>query len=159
VTENEVVSGAGGESARCPWCAAVIAEPGADRCPSCGAALHGDDTAGIPGLTELDPTVMRRPPPAPSSPLLGTLLMGGADTPRPSAAEMPALAAPDDAVRLEMMRLQLAAERAALEHEASALEAEEAARRAEAAAKAGSSGAGAQEPPSVPEAGDPPTAG
>jgi hypothetical protein len=133
--ENEGVTGSGGQESRCPWCAAEIAEPGAARCPACGATLHGDDRAGIPGVTELDPAVIRRPPPAPTPTSLGSLLMGGADTPRPGPDELPALAAPDDAVRLEMMRLELAAERAVLEHEVAGLEAEEAVRRAEAESK------------------------
>jgi hypothetical protein len=159
VAPDETLTGAGDEAALCPWCAAAIAEPGAARCPSCGAMLPGDELAGIPGVTELDPTAMHRTAPVSSPPSLGSILMGGADTPRPSPAEMPALAAPDDAVRLEMMRLQLAAERAELEQEAASLESEEAVLRAEAAAKAGSPAAGSQDPASAPEPGHLPDAG
>jgi hypothetical protein len=49
-------------SHRCPWCSAVT-PPGATHCPSCGASLaerESLDGMPIPGVTEIDPEVLRR---------------------------------------------------------------------------------------------------
>ena len=124
----------------CPWCSALLPDPAATRCPACGAALRGDDHTGIPGVTEIDPNAIRRAPLPLATPTLGSLLMGGVATERPSPAELEAVAAPDDAVRREMLHLEIEARRAELEHEANALAgelaAEEALRRAGVTGKA-----------------------
>jgi hypothetical protein len=49
-------------SHRCPWCSALT-PPGATHCPSCGASLaerESLDGMPIPGVTEIDPEVLRR---------------------------------------------------------------------------------------------------
>jgi hypothetical protein len=120
---------------RCPWCSAAL-ERAASPCPSCGAQPQGPEGQSIPGVTEIDPLAIQRRPLALETPSLGSLLMGGVDTERPTGAELPALALPDATVRREMLRLELDATRARLEAEADALAAEEALRRAEADAAA-----------------------
>jgi hypothetical protein len=117
--------------ARCPWCSATL-ESAANPCPSCGAQPQGPEGQSIPGVTEIDPRAIQRRSLALETPSLGSLLMGGVDTERPTGADLPALALPDATVRREMLRLELDATRARLEAEADALAAEEALRRAEA---------------------------
>jgi hypothetical protein len=51
------------EASRCPWCSALLPEAAGATCPACGAALHGDPPAEIPGLTQVDPEVLRRAAP------------------------------------------------------------------------------------------------
>jgi cytochrome c553 len=49
---------------RCPWCSAPI-PPDATTCPSCHAALASsirEDTPGIPGVTEVDATLLAYKP-------------------------------------------------------------------------------------------------
>lgn len=112
--------------ARCPWCSAPVADPDDVTCGSCGATLHGDATAEIPGVTEIDaihassaiaPRKVRR--------TFGALFVGG-DEPiqEPSQAELPALAMPDAEVRREMLRLRLDAELADLTARVAAMAAE-----------------------------------
>jgi hypothetical protein len=56
---SDTPSEASTDPATCPWCAAVT-EPGAARCPTCGAALAQREAIGdlvIPGLTSVDPAL------------------------------------------------------------------------------------------------------
>jgi hypothetical protein len=39
----------------CPWCSEPIPD-GTVACPKCGAAVEGQAAAGIPGVTEVDPS-------------------------------------------------------------------------------------------------------
>ena len=96
-------------------------------------------------MTEIDPNAIRRAPLPLATPTLGSLLMGGVATERPNAAELEAVAAPDDAVRREMLLLEIEARRAELEHEANALAGEMAAE--EALRRAGVTGRAAFAPP------------
>jgi hypothetical protein len=63
--EPEAVEQAAAGS-RCPWCSAPI-PPDATTCPSCHAALSssiGEDTPGIPGVTEVDAALLAYKPAA-----------------------------------------------------------------------------------------------
>jgi hypothetical protein len=101
---------------RCPWCSAALPDEAADKCPSCGAQLiHASGTEpNLPGVTALDAeAILRARSDAGRSRggLLGFLT--GRDLPEPAGPESPeSLAPPDNAVRREMLRLQLEAEQA-----------------------------------------------
>ncbi len=120
------------QPARCPWCSADLVDAAAATCVACGAILHAAEARSIPGVTEVDALAIARRPLSAQAPSFGSLLMGGVDTERPSPDQLPAIAPPGDAVRREMLRLEIDAERSKLEAEVGALEAEAALRRAEA---------------------------
>jgi hypothetical protein len=107
----------------CPWCSAALPDPEATRCPSCGAALHESAPAEVPGVTQVDveAVLKRRPVGQRSRGLIGWL--SGEYQPEAPPELHETLAPPADAVRREMLRLELAA-----------LEAEAEARRGELAA-------------------------
>jgi hypothetical protein len=99
-------------AARCPWCSAVLADPGAPTCPSCGAQLVAQGPVDIPGLTEVPREILAlaaRPRQQKRS--LGSLIIGddSPEIPPPTKEELPALAPPDAKVRREMRRLELEA--------------------------------------------------
>ena len=111
---------------RCPWCSASI-PTGTETCPSCGAALVASAEGGVPGVTSIDADAVLRNRSAPKSRggLLGFLSGETGDTvDAPSEAEMASLAPPGTNVRIEMMRLELEAERQRLELEGASLAAE-----------------------------------
>jgi hypothetical protein len=113
-------------SSRCPWCSASV-PAGVETCPSCGAALVASGEGGVPGVSVIDTeAVLRnRSAPKPRGGLLGFLSGETGDTvDSPSEAEMASLAPPDTNVRIEMMRLELEAERQRLESEGAVLAAE-----------------------------------
>jgi hypothetical protein len=108
---------------RCPWCSASV-PTGTETCPSCGAALVASADGGVPGVTAIDAdAVLRnRSAPKPRGGLLGFLSGETGDTvDAPSEAEMASLAPPGTNVRIEMMRLELEAERQRLEQEGASL--------------------------------------
>jgi zinc ribbon protein len=112
-------------SSRCPWCSASV-PAGVETCPSCGAALVGSGE-GVPGVSVIDTeAVLRnRSAPKPRGGLLGFLSGETGDTvDTPSEAEMASLAPPDTNVRIEMLRLELEAERQRLESEGAVLASE-----------------------------------
>jgi hypothetical protein len=116
---------------RCPWCSASI-PTGTETCPSCGAALVASAEGGVPGVTSIDTDAVLRNRSAPKSRggLLGFLSGETGDTvDAPSEAEMASLAPPGTNVRIEMMRLELEAERQRLELEGASLAAEAAEER------------------------------
>jgi hypothetical protein len=114
------------ESTRCPWCS-TIAPAGASTCSSCGAALIASSEGSVPGVTSIDAeAVLRgRTTARPRGGLLGLLSGETGDTvDAPSAAELTSLAPPPVSVRMEMMRLELDAERQRLEAEAAGMAAD-----------------------------------
>ena len=117
-----------GPAPHCQWCSAELPAPDVPVCPSCGATLTstGGTDADIKGVTTLDTEAIlraRSEVARPRSRLL-SFITGEAppETAGPPSAE--SLARPDDAVRREMLRLQLEAERADLEAEAVAMKTE-----------------------------------
>jgi zinc ribbon protein len=105
------------QSSRCPWCSAEVA-PDAARCPSCGATLREEEPADIPGVTQLDPaaTVAR---PAPRTRSLIGWLSGQYET-ATTETDRGGVEPPSDAVKQEMLRLEIEAIRVDLEAEAAA---------------------------------------
>jgi len=114
------------ESTRCPWCS-TLAPAGASTCSSCGAALVASSEGSLPGVTSIDAeAVLRgRTSAKPRGGLLGLLSGETGDTVDvPSAAELSSLAPPPVSVRMEMIRLELDAERQRLEGEAAGMAAD-----------------------------------
>ena len=112
-------------TSRCPWCSASL-PVGAETCRSCGAALVATGE-GVPGVSVIDTeAVLRnRSAPKPRGGLLGFLSGETGDTvDTPSEAELASLAPPDTNVRIEMLRLELEAERQRLESEGAVLASE-----------------------------------
>jgi len=120
----------GGSLARCPWCSAelpaVLPADAATTCPSCGAALTSatGNEPDIRGVTTLDHEALLRARSEVSRPRgrLFSFITGDTTTAAPlKPEELASLAPPDSAVRREMMRLELEAQRAELEAESLAL--------------------------------------
>jgi hypothetical protein len=130
---EQLLSGGGPESdpaSVCPWCSAALPSGTEDRCPSCGASLHGSEASEIPGVTRIDHEALlkaRAPDQHPRG-LIGWL-SGEYETEEPEAAPPGTLEPPDEQVRREMLRLELAA-----------LEAEVHARQVEAIVEAAEAG-------------------
>ena len=101
---------------RCPWCSAALPDPAVDKCPSCGAQLvrASGAEASLPGVTALDAEAILRARSAAGRSRGGILgFLTGRDLPEIDAGDTAeSLAPPDDAVRREMLRLQLEAEQA-----------------------------------------------
>jgi hypothetical protein len=123
----------GGSPARCPWCSAelpaVLSTTAPTTCPSCGAALTSATTTepDIRGVTTLDHEAILRARSEMSRPRgrLLSFITGDTTTTAPlKPEELASLAPPEDAVRREMMRLELEAQRAELEAESVALRTE-----------------------------------
>lgn len=108
----------------CPWCSTPLG-PDPVTCPSCGAALTGDEEPHVPGVTTIDQksaAAKRRPTKSPSR--LMAWIAGDTQDDIPSEAEAQAIAPPDLEVRREIMRLELEAEVAHLQAETDAILAE-----------------------------------
>ncbi len=101
---------------RCPWCSAVLTDATADKCPSCGAQLiHASGSEpSLPGVTALDPEAILRARSEAGRSRGGILgFLTGRDLPEGTGTESAeSLAPPEEAVRREMLRLQLEAEQA-----------------------------------------------
>jgi hypothetical protein len=113
-----------GPAPRCQWCSALLPAPDLATCPSCGATLTST-TGGeeIRGVTTLDPEAIlraRNEAARPHNRLL-SFITGEQAVEVGGPEEAESLAPPDDAVRREMLRLEIEAERADLEAEAVAL--------------------------------------
>lgn len=118
-------------SSRCPWCSAQVT-PETAVCPSCGAKLLDDAPADIPGVTQIDPAATT-PRPTPRSRGLIGWLSGDFETAE-SDSDRAGVEPPTDAVKQEMLRLEMealkteleadAAERAAAQGEALPIDAE-----------------------------------
>jgi hypothetical protein len=114
------------ETNRCPWCS-TISPVGTETCPSCGAALIATAENTVPGVTAIDAEAVLRGRGQTKSRggILGFLSGETGDTvDTPSAAELSSLAPPTNNVRIEMMRLELEAERQRLEAEAAGMAAD-----------------------------------
>ena len=109
----------------CPWCSAALPPVTEERCPSCGAALKEPDATAVPGVTQIDVEAILKGRTLTQKPrgLIGWLA-GEYEGPTPDAPPPGTLEPPDQAVRREMLRLELAA-----------LEAEVLARQAEVVAE------------------------
>ena len=124
---EEQLSGGGVSSEAgpvCPWCSAALPSDHEERCPSCGAALHEAASSDVPGVTQVDHEALLkgRPVTQKSRGLIGWL--SGEYEAETEHTPPGTLEPPDDAVRREMLRLELAA-----------LEAEVLARQAEVVAE------------------------
>jgi hypothetical protein len=109
----------------CPWCSAKLVTGREETCPSCGAALHETSESEVPGVTRVDLDAVlrsRAPDPQRGRGLIGWL--SGEYEPEAPPDSPESIAPPEEAVRREMLRLELAA-----------LEAEVQARQAEAEAE------------------------
>ena len=102
-------------SSRCPWCSAKVT-PETAICPSCGAKLRDEADADIPGVTQLDPAATA-PRPTPRSRGLIGWLSGDFETTE-SDSDRAGVEPPTDAVKQEMLRLEMEALRTELEAEA-----------------------------------------
>jgi hypothetical protein len=93
----------------CPWCSAALPSADVERCPSCGAALKEPDAA-VPGVTQIDVDAIlkSRTPTEKRRGLIGWL-SGEYDAGKPETPPPGTLEPPDEAVRREMLRLELAA--------------------------------------------------
>lgn len=110
-----------GPAPRCQWCSAELPAPDLPVCPSCGATLTTTTTTDdIKGVTTLDTEAILRARSEVARPRgrLLSFITGEVPVEAGGEKEAASLAPPDDAVRLEMLRLQLEAERADLEAEA-----------------------------------------
>jgi hypothetical protein len=120
-------AGESAAAARCPWCSALLPSDHETTCPSCGATLIGDGDASVPGLTAIDAVAIlrtaRTAKAKPRSRLLGWI--SGEYDEGPDEAPPPgSLAPPPDAVRREMLRLELEAQIANAEAETNAMTAD-----------------------------------
>jgi hypothetical protein len=128
---DELATEAAPTEARCTWCSAVLPDPAAATCPSCGATLIGEgETAGVPGLTAIDADAILRNARGtgrtkPRSGLLGWI-SGEYPVDESAVATPESLAPPTADVRREMLRLELEAQVANAQAEVEAMAADEA---------------------------------
>jgi hypothetical protein len=108
----------------CPWCSAAVT-PETAICPSCAAILISDEEHELPGITAVDPAVVRGEKKAPGRSRLLSWISGEYTEDAPEVgADAQALAPPDPAVQREILRLQLEAELTNLQAEADAIRSE-----------------------------------
>lgn len=113
---------ASGETTTCPWCSATVPVE-ATTCPSCGASLRDAAEGDIPGVTQLDPTAVIRTKRIRSRNIAAFLGVGDGPDDEESTGKVEP---PTEAVRQEMLRLELAALDAELEARAKEVEAQRA---------------------------------
>ncbi len=107
----------------CPWCSGALA-PAAKDCPSCGAQLIADSESDLPGLTTVDPRPRRAEASLKSRNRLLSWISGDDGEDVPTKAEAQAVARPDTAVQMEILRLQIEADLADLKAEAASIAAD-----------------------------------
>jgi hypothetical protein len=127
---DEPTTQAAPSEARCTWCSAILPDPAATTCPSCGATLIGDGEPGsVPGLTAIDADAILRNARGSGTQRRGGLLgwiSGDYPTDAGPSAAPGSLAPPPAAVRREMLRLELEAQVANAQAEVEAMAADEA---------------------------------
>jgi hypothetical protein len=123
----DATAGKASAAPRCTWCSAPLPSDHETTCPSCGATLIGDGEASVPGLTAIDAEAILRNARAakakPRSRLL-SWISGEYDEGADAAPAPGSLPPPEDAVRREMLRLELEAQLANAEAETAALTAD-----------------------------------
>jgi hypothetical protein len=102
-------------SSRCPWCSTQVS-PETVTCPTCGAALHEDAPAEIPGVTQIDPVATTAPATPRSRGLIGWL--SGEYESTAAEGDRTSVEPPTEAVRQEMRRIEMDALKAEIEAEA-----------------------------------------
>ena len=102
-----------GETTTCPWCSATVPLEAA-TCPSCGAQLRDAADGDVLGVTQIDPSAVSRVSRVKPR-RLTSWLTGDA----PSEAEVGGkIEPPSEAVKREMLKIELAAIDAELEAKA-----------------------------------------
>lgn len=103
-----------GDVITCPWCSASVPATAA-TCPSCGAGLRDAADGDIAGVTQIDPAaILKTRRIKPRGRLTSWLTGDGPEDDESGGKVEP----PSDAVRREMIRLELAALDAELETKA-----------------------------------------
>jgi hypothetical protein len=93
-----------GQTATCPWCSATVPVEAA-TCPSCGAQLRDAAEGEVLGVTAIDPAAVARIKRVKAGRLVSWL--GGDSTVDEESGGK--VEPPSDAVRREMLRIELAA--------------------------------------------------
>lgn len=109
------------DTSTCPWCSATVPVE-ASTCPSCGASLRDGAQGDVLGVTQIDPAAILRRKGIKSARLAGWL---GSDVPEQDTLGGK-VEPPSEAVRREMLRLELAAIDAEIEAKAREVAAEKA---------------------------------
>lgn len=129
---------ASGETATCPWCSATVPVEAA-TCPSCGASLRDAAEGDVLGVTQVDPAAVVRTKRIHTRSIAAFLGVGDGPSDEESTGKVEP---PSDAVKREMLKLELAAIDAEIEAKAK----EAAAQAALAPEKPGKGGSGTSEP-------------
>lgn len=138
------------------WCSAILPSAQVSTCPTCGATLVGENDAAVPGLTAIDADAILRNTRATAKPkrsgrLLGWISGDYESDETGTSAPPGSLAPPPEAVRREILRLELEAQVANAQAEVEAL-------AADAAVEAAATGGRPSAPPAdapAPTAADP----
>jgi hypothetical protein len=107
---------ASGETTTCPWCSATVPMEAA-TCPSCGASLRDAADGDILGVTQVDPAAVVRTKHIRSRNIAAFLGVGDGPDDEESTGKVEP---PSEAVKREMLRLELAAIDAEIEAKAQA---------------------------------------
>lgn len=105
-----------GETTTCPWCSATVPAEAA-TCPSCGASLRDAAEGDILGVTQVDPAAVIRTKRIRSRNIAAFLGVGDGPDDEESTGKVEP---PSDAVKREMLKLELAAIDAEIEAKAQA---------------------------------------
>ena len=120
---DERTSGGAPAAFHCPWCSATLPATNLETCPSCGATLTSAPEAALPGVTAVDHDAIaratREPVREPRSRFLSWLSGEYVDDGTPAAPG--SIAPPDEAVRREILRLEIEAELADRQAEADSI--------------------------------------
>jgi zinc-ribbon domain len=111
--KKETATASSGESTTCPWCSATVPAEAA-TCPSCGASLRDAADGEVLGVTQIDPAAVarvRRIKPR----RITSWLTGDDAVDEESGGKVEP---PSEAVKREMLRLELAALDAEIEAKA-----------------------------------------